>query len=129
MLAAEVQDAEDSLVAKNIQPSMKGSNIYDINDALGRAAFLRQDYLAAGDYLLKAANTPGSPVLRSFGPDLWLARGLLQAGYKDVVLTFLERCKAFWPKPVLDKWISVLQDGGSPNFSLNIRSDEPILSH
>ena len=130
VLAAEVKNAGDLLVAAgNTDPTLRGDEIFVVNDALGRAAFLRQDYMAAGDYLLKAADTPGSPALHTFGPDFWLARALLQAGQRDVVLTFMERCKAFWPKPALDEWISVIKDGGSPKFAYHIRSNEPILTH
>src|SRR5260370_30354298 len=115
---------------KKVSNSMISRNVFDINDALGRAALLRKDYLAAGDYLLKAADVPGGdPALRSFGPDLWLARALLRAGYKDFVLTFLKRCKAFWSPARLDEWIATLQGGGSPDFSQNIFSQDPILSH
>lgn len=131
VLAAEVQNAGDLLVAKKkpLPISVVSENIYDINDALGRAAFLRKDYPAACDYLLKAADTPGKhPALLSFGPDLWLARALLAQGYKDVVLTFLQRCKAFWSPPRLDEWISVLESGGVPDFRQNIFSNEPMLS-
>ncbi len=128
-LAVEVQSAEDVLLAKKKRPLVKG-NVFYINDALGRAAVLRKDYLAASDYLLKAADIPeGDPALRSFGPDLWLARALLTAGYKDVVLTFLERCKSFWAAPRLGEWISVLQSGGTPDLSRNIYSQEPKLSN
>ncbi len=130
VLAADVQGAHDALSAKTKYPfSSISRNVYNINDSLGRAAFLAKDYTAAGDYLLKAADTPGEdPALRTFGPDLWLARALLGVGYKDVVLTFLERCKVFWPKPQLDEWISVIQSGGTPDLSHNIFSAEPVLS-
>jgi hypothetical protein len=130
VLAVDVQSAEDKITAEKKQPIDRSKNIYNINDALGRAAFLTKDYLSAGDYLLKAADTPGKdPVLRTFGPDLWLARALSSAGYKDVVVTFLERCKVFWPGPHLDEWISTLQNGGSPDFSHNIWSAGPAPSH
>jgi hypothetical protein len=130
VLAVEVQSAEDAVSPAKKTPPLRSSNVYNINDALGRAAFLRQDYAGASDYLLKAADTPGKdPALSTFGPDLWLARALLKAGYKDVVITFLERCKAFWPSPHIDEWVSALQDGRSPDFSHNIWSAEPVLSH
>ncbi len=131
IFAVEVQSEQDAMVAKKKIPViMIGRNDYDINDALGRAALLRKDYLAAGDYLLKAADTPApSPAMRTFGPDLWLARALLKAGYKDVVRLFLERCKVFWSPERVDEWISTLQSGGSPDFGQNIFSQDPILSH
>jgi hypothetical protein len=131
VLSVDVLSTENAFGAKKkwLPLSTHSRNVYDINDALGREAFLRKDYFAAGDYLLKAADGPGKdPSLITFGPDLWLANALTAAGFKDVVLTFLGRCKAFWPNPRLDEWISVLQNGGSPNFSKNIFSKDPILS-
>jgi len=76
--AVQLQSAEEA--PKTRHPlSLTSQNIYNINDALGRAAFLKKDYLTAGDYLLKAGETPGkSPALRSFGPDMWLAQALLR---------------------------------------------------
>jgi hypothetical protein len=129
-LAVELQTAENVLLAKRkfVPKSSIGRTTYDINDALGRAAFLRKNYPAACDLLLKAADTKGDPALRSFGPDLWLARALLQAGYKDFVLTFLQRCKVFWDPPRLDDWISLLQSGGTPDFGMNIFSKNPATS-
>jgi hypothetical protein len=129
VLAGEVQDAEDSIIAAKGHPLARSKNIYNINDALGRAAFLRKDYATASDYLLRMADTSGDPALRTFGPDLWLAQALATTGYKDVVVTFLERSKAFWSGPHVDEWISVLHNGGSPDFSHNIWSAEPVLSH
>lgn len=126
-LAVELQSAEDAILKTKRQPPLYSGNFYNINDALGRAAFLRKDYLTACDYLLKAADTPGKdPTLRSFGPDVWLARALLTAGYKDAVLAFLERCKAFWDNPILNQWITVLKDGGTPDLSKKVYSHDPI---
>ena len=46
----------DALVAKKkpLSISVISKNVYNINDALGRAAYLRKDYPAACDYLLRA---------------------------------------------------------------------------
>jgi hypothetical protein len=127
VLAMQLQTVIDGM-SPPMHRSMMGQEIYEINDALGRAAFLRKEYQAAGDYLLKAADTPGSPVLGSFGPDMWLAQSLLIAGEKDVVLTFLERCKAFWKNPKLDQWIAALQEGKSPDLRPNIYSSQTLPS-
>lgn len=129
VLAIDVQNAKVALQAKRKTIPFNSRNIYNINDALGRAAFLSKDYLAAGDYLLKAADTPGKDsVLTTFGPDLWLARALLRVGQKDVVLTFLQRIRNFWSKPRLDEWIAVLETGGSPDLWPNVRSTDPVLA-
>ncbi len=127
ILAAQLQSVEEKLLNTKHPLSISSQNTYNINDAFGRAAFLRKDYLAAGDYLLKAGETPGKfPALRSFGPDMWLAQALLKTGHKDFVLTFLESCKGFWDTPSLNQWIAVLRDGGEPDLRKQVFSKEPI---
>lgn len=73
---------------------------------LGEIAFARGDRAAACDHLLAAADVHTSPELASFGPRLELASRLLQHGEVDVVLRYLEACKAFWAlgAEVLDRW-------------------------
>ncbi len=66
-----------------------GNIIHDANQILGRCA-LREGKLAdAKAHLLKAGATPGSPQLNSFGPQLQLARELLEKGEKEAVLQYL----------------------------------------
>jgi hypothetical protein len=122
VLATQIQTLQDTLPPQIKRLATYAENIYNINDALGRSAFKRKDYLTAGDYLLKAAETPGSGLLSTFGPDLWLAQSLLDVGQRDVVLTFLQRCKNFWPSPKLDKWITEAQNGQTPDLHSNVNS-------
>jgi len=92
-----------------------GDQIYNGNEVLGLVA-LRQDKLAeARRYLLESAKTPGSPVLGSFGPDLQLAKELVQKGERDTVLEFLEACRSFWKigGPRLDSLETIVRSGGA----------------
>jgi hypothetical protein len=73
-----------------------GNIIHDGNQILGRGA-LREGRLAdAKTYLLKAGATPGSPQLNSFGPQMQLARELLETGEKEAVLQYLDLVSKFW---------------------------------
>ncbi len=73
-----------------------GNVIHNANQILGRCA-LREDRLAdAKAYLLKAAATPGSPQLNSYGPQMTLARELLEKGEKETVLQYLDLICKFW---------------------------------
>jgi len=73
-----------------------GNIIHNANQILGRCA-LREGKLAdAKAYLLKAGSTPGSPQLNSFGPQLQLARELLEKGEKETVLQYLDLVSKFW---------------------------------
>jgi hypothetical protein len=58
---------------------------------------LREGKLAdAKAYLLKAGATSGSPQLNSFGPQMPLARELLEKGEKETVLQYLDLVSKFW---------------------------------
>jgi|LakMenEpi03Aug12_release.lakeMendotaPanAssembly.Ray.scaffolds.fasta_scaffold84217_3 serine/threonine protein kinase len=73
-----------------------GNIIHNANQILGRCV-LREGKLAdAKAYLLKAGATPGSPQLKSFGPQLQLARELLEKGEKESVLQYLDLVSKFW---------------------------------
>ena len=89
-------------------PSMwTGNYLYDAHAALGRVALRRRDVAAAKKYLLAAANTPGSPTLDSFGPDMTLASELLEQGERDVVLDYFDLVERFDVDDVhgdLDVW-------------------------
>jgi hypothetical protein len=75
-----------------------GNVIHEANALLGQAALQDGDVRTAGDYLLKAGHTPGSPQLDSFGPDFTLAAQLVAVGEKQVVLEYLGLVEKFWAK-------------------------------
>jgi hypothetical protein len=73
-----------------------GDVIHEANTILGRVALRQNDLELAKQYLLKSGKTPGSAVLKSFGPSFILARELLEKGQKDVVLDYLNLVAGFW---------------------------------
>jgi hypothetical protein len=73
-----------------------GNIVHDANQIRGRCA-LREGKLAdAKTYLLKAGATPASPQLNSFGPQMQLAREMLEKGEKETVLQYLDLVSKFW---------------------------------
>lgn len=98
-----------------------GNMIYAGNIALGRIALRREDLDQAKVRLLAAAGTPGSPQLASFGPNMSLAKELIERGEKETVLSFFEKCKHFWNNPKLEAWAGALKRGKTPDFGLNLR--------
>jgi hypothetical protein len=100
-----------------------GNAIFYGNFVLGRIALQQGDLAQAGKYLLASADTPGSPQLDTFGPNMTLAKELLEKGKSDVVLQYLARCKNFWEEDhgKLDKWIATVHSGGIPDFGANLR--------
>jgi tetratricopeptide (TPR) repeat protein len=100
-----------------------GNAIHHGNNVLGRIALQAGQIPQADDYLLKAADTPGSPQLDSFGPNMCLAKELLEAGQKDTVLQYFEACRKFWKNGgrQLDDWTALVKDGKVPLFGANLR--------
>lgn len=70
----------------------------------------------AAEVLLKSAETSGSPQLNSFGPNMSLAKALLEAGQKDAVIEFLGKCGKFWKNDQSEKWVAEIKDGKTPDF-------------
>lgn len=96
-----------------------GNAIHDGNMVLGQIALRQGDVQSASDYLLRAGATPGSPQLDSYGPTLDLARELLDAGEKDIVIEYLEQCRRFWKLEAgrLDHWIEEIRTTGTSRLS------------
>jgi len=92
-----------------------GDSLYTGNMVLGLLALHDGNVEQAKHYLLESAKTKGSPVLGSFGPDFRLARALVQKGEREVVLQFLDLCRAFWKMGAekLDAMIATVRSGGT----------------
>jgi hypothetical protein len=106
---------------KETAPGFRSDLLHDIHTTLGRAALLRDDVEEAKHQLIAAAAVDGSPVLKSFGPNMALAKELLDKGERDTVLNYLSACAAFWKDPRLQQWIASVSDGRTPDFGVNIR--------
>jgi hypothetical protein len=75
-----------------------GNAVFHGNSILGRVALQQGNVSLAKQYLLSTGNTPGSPQLNSFGPNVTLAKELLEKGETPAVLKFLALCRSFWKK-------------------------------
>ncbi len=103
-------------------PGMYGDATHVGNMVLGRLALLAGDTAGAKEHLLAAGRVPGSPVLKSFGPNMLLAKELIERGERDAVLEYLDLCAKFWTDEGgrLGQWKEVLRQGGTPNFGPNL---------
>jgi len=99
-----------------------GNAIHDGNMVLGRVALRRGNAALAEQDLLNAGSTKGSPQLDSFGPNVSLAKDLLEAGRTAAVLQYFALCKNFWEKRFakLDAWSATVRGGGIPDFGANL---------
>lgn len=100
-----------------------GNAIHHGNLILGRIALRLGDLDKAKEHLIKAGQTPGSPQLNSFGPNMLLAKELLEKGESDVVLKYFQSCGKFWimNNGKLDKWADTVKSGKIPYFEGNLR--------
>ena len=124
-LAQSAQVAGDTEKAKQYAKQMlnqvgsdwnSGNKVHYANITLGKIALADGDIETAGQYLIKAGKTKGSPQLNSFGPDFSLAKALLEKEQNKVVLEYLDLCGNFWVlgKDRLAQWSKAINDNQIP---------------
>jgi len=101
-------------------PLAVGGPIHDGNMVLGQVALHKGDRAGAEHYLIKAGASPGSPTLDRYGPNFSLARDLLVAGSRDVVLKYCDEVAKFWSDPKLAAWRAAITAGKIPDFGDNL---------
>lgn len=97
-----------------------GNALHHGHNILGRVALERGDVEAAKQHLIESGRTPGSPQLNSFGPNMSLAKGLLEVDETDVVIEYFELCASFWKRDQLDTWTEQVRAGSIPSFGANL---------
>ncbi|MCM6778985.1 hypothetical protein NDR87_36485 [Nocardia sp. CDC159] len=99
-----------------------GNAIHDANMVLGRVAVQEGRFEDAERSLFEAGKTPGSPQLDTFGPNMSLAKDLLEKDRRQVVLDYFESCRKFWElhDGRLDTWRQQVSEGQIPDFGANL---------
>ncbi|HEY8559613.1 MAG TPA: hypothetical protein VIL74_04355 [Pyrinomonadaceae bacterium] len=100
-----------------------GNAVHVANLVLGHVALASGDVAAAKRFLLAAGKTPGSPQLDSFGPNMRLAKALLEKGETETVLEYFDLCDKFW-KPRFSataEWKAAIRKNETPDFGANLR--------
>ena len=100
----------------------RGNRIHHGNLILGQIALSDGNVDEAKSRLLRAGKTTGSPQLNSFGPNMLLAKELLERGETEVVLEYFELCKKFWASPhrKLEQWADDVKSNRIPQFGGNL---------
>jgi hypothetical protein len=102
----------------------RGTAVHHGNLILGRIALKQGRKESAKAFLIEAGRSSGGGTLGSFGPNMALAKELLEAGEKAAVIEYLRLCKSFWDydrkKGTLDRWIKTIRAGGTPEFGPNL---------
>jgi hypothetical protein len=95
-----------------------GNAIHLSNIVLGRLALASGDVAGAGRFLVEAGKTPGSPQLNGFGPNMMLAKELLEKGRREEVVEYLDLAAKFWKVPMgrLEQWKAAVAKGETPDF-------------
>jgi hypothetical protein len=99
-----------------------GNAIHYANLILGRLALHVGEVEAAKQYLIASGKTSGSPTLCSFGPNMSLAKELLEHGEHETVLRYFDLCRIFWQSNFgqLDEWTREVRAGKIPEFGANL---------
>lgn len=101
-----------------------GNAIHHANLVLGRIALGHGDRAKAKFHLIQAGLTKGSPQLNSFGPNMYLAKELLELGEKDIVIKYIRLTKKFWWRIFswrrTRQWITDILNDTAPKFGPNL---------
>ena len=101
-----------------------GNALHHSNLILGRIALKNEDLITAKKHLIIAGATPGSPQLNSFGPNMRLAKELLEKGEKETVIQYINMTKRFWwwifSLYKTMKWKRQINKGMIPDFGGNL---------
>jgi hypothetical protein len=99
-----------------------GNAVQDANLVLGRVAVKEGHIEEAKHLLLEAGKSPGSPQMNTFGPNMSLAKDLLEKKERDVVLEYFELCRKFWEMDGgrLNQWSQEVKAGKIPDFGANL---------
>lgn len=106
------------------------TGVHHANIVLGRVALRSGDVASAREHLLQSARAAavfrptgfGPARLSSFGPNMSLAKEMLDRGERGAVLEYLEVCRAFWDsgQETLQNWTAQIREGKNPDFGLNL---------
>lgn len=123
----EIKAAAESLL--KMAPKFKGTwnygnAIHQGNLVIGRVQLADDKMKSAESYLLAASMTPGSPQLNSFGPNMTLAKELLEKQHTSVVIKYINNCLKFWEgTDAVDRantWKKQITAKEVPDFGANL---------
>lgn len=119
--SVQAQAQEALKLAEKFKTSFNyGNAIHHANIALGRVDLANNNIKGAAEYLKRAGNSPGSPQLDAFGPNMMLAKELLAKGQKPAVLSYLDQAQKMWKSPdaaaTIAEWKKFINAGKMPKF-------------
>lgn len=127
LTAGEVEKAREyaeSMLSRSSRSWNRGTLVHHGHLTLGTLALAEGRLEEAKNRLVSAGGTPGAPTLNSFGPNMALARELVELGEREIVLEYFELCAKFWntsrAKDKLRTWSEQVANGKIPDFGANL---------
>jgi hypothetical protein len=123
-LAGQLDQAEEiaKVLMKSDDPSSYTSRRqqYIAHIILGRVALERKQVGRAKKHLQSATQCARGILLTTFGPDMSLAKGLLDHGMQFVVLEYLKQFLSCPSRmnPIIEQWIKEINGGKVPDFGI-----------
>ncbi len=102
---------------------LRRGDAHEANMVLGRLALRDGDTAGAEAHLLAMGRVSGSPSLDTFGPNMQLAKDLLDRGDRQPVLVYFDECARFWTfdhGAKLKQWRALVREGKTPDFGGNL---------
>lgn len=115
------KDVEDLTFAS---ASTANRAIHTSNTILGLIALDGDKVSEAGAFLIASGSLKGSsPSLKVSGPNMLLAKRLLERGEKDTVIKYLDLCGSLWERDngSLQMWKAQIKNGEIPDFGAQLR--------
>jgi hypothetical protein len=99
-----------------------GNAIHYGHLVLGQVALQEGELERAKAHLIESGRTTGSPNLGSFGPNMSLAKEMLERDERGIVLEYLDLCGTFWKmgSDQLAEWKDQIAQGKTPEFGANL---------
>lgn len=100
--------------------SDRGKALHKFHTHQGRLLLREGDIEGAKEQLLLSMKVTPDATMRSFGPNMSLARDLRDAGEREVVITYLDGCSRFWKDTSIEQWKAEIDQGQTPEFGANL---------
>ena len=112
----------ESMLQRAGEGRIDGNLVHHGNLVLGRIALAEGNVKAAKFRLVAAGNTPSESNLSTFGPNMTLAKELLEKSEREVVLKYFRLCSRFWDMNDgrLEEWAALVEEGKIPDFGANL---------
>jgi hypothetical protein len=110
------------LASEDRDPARRGRAAHHGHLLLGHLSLGAGEVAESTRHLLEAADlTDVPPFIRTGGPNMWLARKLLDQGERAAVIRYLRACSRFWVSTdhKAEQWVAILERGDEPDFSGN----------